>query len=131
MATEGEGPEAEMVALRRLSQISTTPAVHGRSRRAAPVFPAGLSSKEIARLRAEALSGGSPRQSDSDSSPNVSYHESTPSPANIVTERGEENSSLDTRRLHSEVESLRREMERLRAEGVVIEAPPGYTEGSR
>jgi hypothetical protein len=126
MATEG--PEGEMVALRRLSRTPTPPTAHVRSRSVAPVFPAGLSSKEIARLRAEALTSGSTRQFHNGSSPNVSHYESTSSPANIVTEPREANSPLDARRLHSEVESLRREMERLRAEGVIIEAPPGYTE---
>jgi hypothetical protein len=60
----------------------------------------------------------------------VSQPETTPS-ANAGTESGEAPSaSYDTRRLHSEVESLRREMERLRdverlrAEGLVSEAPP-------
>jgi hypothetical protein len=126
MATEG--PEGEMVALHRLSQTSTPPNVLPRSRPVAPV-PAGLSGKEVARLRAEALAGGgSPRQSRNGSSPNVSHSEPTSSPENAFTESGEATSSVDTRRLHSEVESLRREMERLRAEGVIIEAPPGYTE---
>lgn len=129
MAAKARGPEGEVVALRRLSQTSTPPTVHARSQPVAPAFfPAGLSSKEMARLRAEALSSDSPRQSYNDSSPNVSHYESTPPPAIIVTETGEANSPLDTRRLHSEVESLRREMERLRAQGVIIEAPPGYTE---
>ena len=129
MATEG--PEGEMVALRQLSQTSTPPTVLPRSRPVASV-PAGLSGKAVARLRAEALaSGSSPRQSYNGSSPNVSRPESTSSPENAVAESGEATSSFDTRRLHSEVESLRREMERLRAEGVVIEAPPGYTEGDR
>ena len=122
-----EGPEGEMVALRQLSQTTTPPTVLARSRPMAPV-PAGLSNKEVARLRAEALAGGSPRLSHNGSSPNVSHSESTSSPENTVTESGEATSSFDARRLHSEVESLRREMERLRAEGVIIEAPPGYTE---
>jgi hypothetical protein len=116
-----------MVALRRLSQTSSPPTVHARSRPSAPV-PAGLSKKEVARLRAEALARGSHRRSRNGLSPNVSHSESTSSSANAVTGSGEANSSLDTRRLHSEVESLRREMERFRAEGAIIEAPPGYTE---
>ena len=124
------GPEGGMVALRPLSQNPTPLTVHARSRPVAPVFPAGLSSKELARLRTEALISGSPRlsQTGSSPSPNVSHYESTSSPANIVAESGDANLSLDTRRLHSEVESLRREMERLRAQGVIIEAPPGYTD---
>ena len=123
-----EGPEGEMVALHRLSQASIPPTAHARSRPVAPV-PAGLSSKEVARLRAEALAGGSPGQSHNGSSPNVSHSESRSCPENGVTESGEVTSPLETRRLQSEVESLRREMERLRAEGVIIEAPPSYTEG--
>ena len=125
MATNG--PEGDMVALHRLSQTPTPPNVLPRSRPPAPI-PAGLSSKQVARLRAEALAGGSPQRSRSGSSTNVSHSESTSSPENAVTESGEAKSSLDTRRLHSEVESLRREMERLRAEGAIVEAPPSYTE---
>lgn len=125
-----DGPEGEMVALHHLSRTSTPPNVLTRSRPAAPV-PAGLSRKEVARLRAEALAGSSPQQSHNGSSPNVSQSESTSSPENAVTRSGEATSSFDTRRLHSEVESLRREMERLRAEGVIMESPPGYTEGDR
>ena len=125
------GPEGELVALRRLSRTPSPPTVHTRLRPVEPVFPAGLSSKEMARLRAEALISGSPQLSHGGSSPNVSYHESTSSPVNTATESGDANSPVDTRRLHLEVESLRREMERLRAEGVVIEAPPSYTDGHR
>jgi hypothetical protein len=88
--------------------------------------PVGLSDKEIARLRARTLGF---QQSQTRS--NVSQHEITSSP-NPAAEHGhgEASSSYDTRRLQSEVESLRREMERLRAE-VVTEAPPSYTEGDR
>jgi hypothetical protein len=117
-----------MVALRRLSQNCSPPTVHARSRPVEPV-PAGLSKKEVARLRAEALARGSHRRSRNGSSPNVSRSESTSSLANAVTEPGEANPPIDdTRRLQSEVEFLRWEMERLRAEGMIIEAPPGYTE---
>ena len=65
---------------------------------------------------------------ETNSSPNVPNIGSTSSSANVVTEPGEAN---DTQRLHSEVESLRREMERLRAQGLIIEAPPSYTDGDR
>lgn len=123
-----EDPEGEMVALHRLSSGPTPAAAHLRSRPAAPI-PAGLSGKEVARLRAEALAGGSPQLSHADSSPNLlNFGSTSSSSANVVTELGEGSSSFDTQRLHSEVESLRREMERLRAEGVIIEAPPSYTE---
>jgi hypothetical protein len=51
------------------------------------------------------------------------------SPLNPVTEFGEPPYRDDTRRLHSEFESLRREVERLREEGFVVTAPPSYAEG--
>jgi hypothetical protein len=94
--------------------------------------PVGLSDKEIARLRAQTLGPGF-QQPQTRS--NVSQPETTSS-ANAAIEYGEASSSYETRRLQSEVESLRREMdrlreiERLRAE-VVTEAPPSYTEGDR
>jgi hypothetical protein len=91
---------------------------------AAPV-PVGLSHKEIARLRAGVLSSPQPRNFRISA---LNMSQST-SPLNAVTESGE--SPYDTRRLHSEFESLRREVERLRAEGsrAVVTAPPSYTEG--
>jgi hypothetical protein len=127
-----EGPEGEVVALHRLSQTAAPPTnVLPRSRPVASV-PAGLSSNKAARLRAEALGSGSPRQSHNGSSPNVPHSESTSSRENAVTEPGGATSSFDTRRLHSEVESLRREVERLRAAGGLTRgAPPSYTEGDR
>ena len=82
----------------------------------------GLSDKEIARLRAEALSFPQPHVSAS----NMSRPTSS---LNAVAESGE--SPFDTRRLHTEFESLRREVERLRAEGLVVTAPPTYAEGDR
>jgi hypothetical protein len=85
----------------------------------------------MARLRAEALASGSPRRSHNDSSPYVSHSESRSDPENGVTEAGEVTSPLEAQRLQSEVESLRWEMERLRAEGLITEAPPSYTEGDR
>jgi hypothetical protein len=93
----------------------------------APV-PAGLSAKEIARLRAQTLG---PQPSHGPSTSDVS--QSTPAPPNAVNESGGETSPYDVRRLvHSEVETqVRREMERLRGEGLVTVpgAPPSYTEG--
>ena len=130
-----EGPEGEMDTLHRLSRTAAPPTVNPRSRPVACIFPAGLSSKEIARIRAESLISGSPRSpqlSHTGSSPNVSHYESMSSPANIVTESGDANSSSETRVLHSEGESpVRWEMDQLPAEGVTIEAPPSYTEGDR
>jgi hypothetical protein len=121
-----EDPDAEMVALQLLSLSSTPPAVLPRSRTVAPI-PVGLTSKEIARLRAEALSS---QQSHNHSTSNLSRSTSSPNP---VTETSSgATSSHNNRRLHTEVESLvRREMERLRTQGLVLEAPPSYTEGGR
>jgi hypothetical protein len=110
-------PEAEMVSPHRLS--SSPSAV--LPRQVAPV-PVGLSDKEIARLRAETLS--SPQALNFRAS---ALQMSQPtSPLNAVTRSGE--SQYDTRRLHTEFESLRREVEQLRAEGLIA-APPGYVEG--
>ena len=97
------------------------------SQAAAPV-PTGLSGKEIARLRAEALSS---QTLPDPSALNVSQSTSS---SNAVNEPGGTTSTYDPQRLHTEVESLvRREMERLRAEVLVTEAPsgapPSYAEG--
>ena len=83
------------------------------SRVASPPLPppVGLSSKELARLRQV-----SSQPQSTDPLPSGSL------PANI--ERGVTTSSSEARRLQSEVESLRREMQQLRAER--SEAPPGY-----
>ena len=116
--------DPEMVALHHLSP--TPPVVLPRSRPVAPI-PPGLTGKEIARLRAEALSS---QQSDNRSTSNVS--QSTSSPNTVTDSSSGATSSYNTRRLHTEVESLvRQEMERLRTEGLVLEAPPSYTEGDR
>ena len=115
-----EDPEGEMAAFNHLSSGFSSP------------IPVGLSSKELARLRAEARTSGSQRQSHESgpSAPNVS--QSTSSPANSATESGGADPPIDTRRLHSEVESLRREMERLREGVIIVEgAPPSYTDGDR
>ncbi|KAF8497610.1 hypothetical protein F5888DRAFT_302104 [Russula emetica] len=119
-----EDPEAEMVALRLLSLAP--PTVLPRSRPVAPI-PTGLTGKEIARLRAEALSS---QQSHNASTSNLSRSTSSP---NTVTESSSgTTSSINPQRLHTEVESLvRREMDRLRTQGLVLDAPPSYTEGGR
>jgi hypothetical protein len=115
--------EAEMVAIHGLS--STSPFV--LSRPVAPI-PVGLSGKELARLRTEALSSER-SHNPSTSDLNVSQPTSSPSVAN---ESSGAASSYDPRRLQSEVESLRREMERMRTEGLVVTgAPPSYTEGAQ
>jgi hypothetical protein len=122
----GEDPDTEMVAaLHSLSESSSPPAVLPFPQPEEPV-PVGLSAKEIARLRAQTLGS---RQSQTRLTLNVSQPEASTSSESAAT--GNASSSYDTRRLHSEVESLRREMERLRAEGLVTEAPPSYTEGDR
>ena len=113
----------EMVALQPLN-FSLPPVVLPRSRPVEPI-PAGLSDKEIAQLRAEILNS---LQSRNPSTANVSR--STSSPNSVTESSSGGTSSHDARRLHTEVESLvRREMERLRTEGLVLEAPPSYTEG--
>ena len=117
-----EEPDAEMIALHRLSSKPPLPLPLLQPETPVPV---GLSDKEIARLRAEGFNSRESRNLEV-SSPNVS--QSTPSP-DPVTESRE--LPYDPRRLHSEVESLvRREMERLHAEALVITAPPSYTEGN-
>ncbi len=113
-------PDAEMVALHRLSSTPPTPL-----QPETPV-PVGLSDKKIARLRAEGFnSPGWQSRNLGVSSSDVIRSTSSP---NAVPEPRE--APYDPRRLHSEVESLvRREMERLHAEGLVNGAPPSYTEG--
>jgi hypothetical protein len=88
--------------------------------------PVGLSDKELARLRAE---GFNPQQSRNLGVSSSNVLESTSSP-DAVPESHEAPYDPSPRRLHSEVGSLvRREMERLHAEGLVIGAPPSYREG--
>lgn len=119
-----EGPGAETVALRRLP---FSPPTLPMSRPVAPVA-AGLSDKELALLRAGALTSQQP-DNPRDLTSDMPWSPFSPT---AVAETGGESEALpsDTRRLHSEVESLRREMERLRAEGLAIAAPPSYTEGN-
>ena len=108
-------PEGEIVSPHRLS--SSPPAIPLRQLAPAPV---GWSDKEIARLRAENRSSPQPRNFGASG---LTRTQPT-SPPNAVTGPGE--SSYDTRRLHTEFESLRREVEQLRAEGF---APPSYSGG--
>jgi hypothetical protein len=92
----------------------------------APV-PNGLSDKEIARLRARNLDfQPSHNPSTNESTSNVSQSMSSPI---VVSEPSGATSAYDPRRLQSEVESLRREMEVLRTVGMATGAPPSYTEG--
>ncbi len=113
-----EGPDAEMVALHRLSSTPPTPLPLPQ------LVPVGLSDKEIARLRAEGFNSRQSRNLGVSSSDVI---QSTSSP-NAVPESRE--APYDPQRLHSEVETLvRREMERLHAEGLAVGAPPSYSMG--
>jgi LPXTG-motif cell wall-anchored protein len=112
--------------------LSSAPAVLPRLRPVPPV-PPGLSDKQLARIRTEALSS---QQTDSHQSPNSNQSpdpSSNPSSSqssgsrSVVTEQSGVRSPTETRRLQSEVELLRREMQQLRTER--FEAPPSYTEG--
>ncbi|KAH8997959.1 hypothetical protein EDB92DRAFT_1837149, partial [Lactarius akahatsu] len=90
----------------------------------APV-PVGLTDKELARLRSAAIRSpptSHARTSSSGSQPTVTY------PSTIGTNEGSTSTPTpETRRLQSEVEFLRREMQELRAER--FEAPPSYGTG--
>ena len=98
--------------------LSSTPApALPRSRLVAPV-PPGLSRKELARLRTEA------QQTYSQHSSDTTQSSSTPT---VFTAQSGVTSPSETRRLQSEVESLRREMLQLRTER--FEPPPSYTTG--
>ena len=114
--------EAEMVTPHHLS--SSSPNRLPLSRPGTPVL-VGLSDKEIARLRAENLRS---QQSHNHSTSNETRAMFSP---NVVTESGGATPPYDTRRLHSDLQSLRRDFERLRAEGLglITSAPPSYTEG--
>ena len=113
--------EAEMIALHHRS--STLPTALALPQSGTPV-PVGLSDKEIARLRAEGFNSQQSHNVEASSS-NVPQSTSSPNP---VSESRE--APYDPRRLHSEVESIvRREMERLHAEGLEIVPPPSYSTG--
>ena len=113
-----EDPDGGMASdPRSLSSTSTPSLALPRSRPVAPV-PPGLSSKELARLRTEA------QQTHTQHSSDTTQSSSTPT---LYTALSGVTSSSDNRRLHSEVESLRREMQQLRVER--FEPPPSYTSG--
>jgi hypothetical protein len=83
--------------------------------------PAGLSGKELAQLRS---TRSQPSQSpNSESAPNTSPPAATTDRSSAVPP------SQDQRPWQSDVESLRREMEQLRAERLEPEAPPSYFTG--
>jgi hypothetical protein len=110
-----------MVALNRLSSMPPKPRPFPQPETPVPV---GLSDKEIARLRVEGFDSQQSRNLGVSSSDVI---QSTSSPNGVPESR---EAPYDPRRLHSEVESLvRREMERIHAEGLVNGAPPSYTEG--
>ena len=114
-------PEEEMVTLHH--QHSMPPAAIPFPQPGTPV-PVGLSDKEIARLRAE---GFNSHQSGNPGVSSSNVLQSTSAPDAVPESR---EAPYDPQRLHSEVENLvRREMQRLRAEGLVVGAPPSYTEG--
>ena len=107
--------------------LSSTPApVLPRSRPVAPV-PPGLSDKQLARIRTEALRRDALNSQQSNSPQSSSNSGQSSSSSTAATEQTRTRSSSDTRRLQSEVEILRREMQQLRTER--FEAPPSYTEG--
>ena len=84
--------------------------------------PAGLSGKELAQLRST--------RSQPSQSPNSEYAPNTSPPAATTTATTDRSSAVppaeDQRPWQLEVESLRREMEQLRAERLDPEAPPSY-----
>jgi hypothetical protein len=158
-----EAPGAETIALRHVSSLLPILPVHPFSRPVTSV-PVGLSDKELAQMRADALTSQQPdnprgstlnvpsvpiglsdkelarmragaftsQQPDNprDSTLNVPRPMSSPTPT-AVAETGGAASPFD--RPHSEIESLRREMERsqVQAEELVLTAPPSYnTQGN-
>ena len=120
---ETQEADTETAALHR-HLSSLTPIPPPISRPATPV-PVGLSDKELARLRADTLTSQQPNNPQG-STLNVSQPTVTSSQTAVVETDGTA-LPYDTRRLHSEFESIRREMDRLRAEGLVIAAPPSYS----
>ncbi|KAH9064488.1 hypothetical protein EDB87DRAFT_1241631 [Lactarius vividus] len=115
VAEFGTGSQANWQ--RQSVEPEIVPLVHGPTPSDSPVpsprlvsVPVGLSSKELARLR-------------EDSSRSQSTDALTSGPSSTA-ERGVATSFSEARRLQSEVEALRREMQQLRVER--FEAPPGY-----
>ncbi|KAH9021525.1 hypothetical protein EDB85DRAFT_416268 [Lactarius pseudohatsudake] len=106
-------------------ELEVVPLAHAPNPSDSPVpsprvvsVPAGLSSKELARLRRD----------NSHAQPPDPLPSGPSSPA--ITEQAVASSSSEARRLQSEVEALRREMQQLRVDTVErFEAPPGYDGG--
>ncbi|KAH9021641.1 hypothetical protein EDB84DRAFT_1580790 [Lactarius hengduanensis] len=86
--------------------------------------PVGLSSKELARLRSTAMR--SP-PTHTGSSPSGSQPSNPPTTISTAERSSTTTPPLETRRLQTEMETLRREVEELRAER--FEAPPSYGTG--
>ena len=100
------------------SSVSEPPFTPTQS--AVPV-PVGLSSKQLAQLRTAAMLSPPTHARSSSSGSQPTY------PPTISVTDSSTTPTPDTRRLQTEVESLRREMQELRAER--FEAPPSYGEG--
>ena len=90
--------------------------------RSATPIPVGLNSKELARLRSAAMFSLPTHAPSSSSGSQPTY----PPPIS-ATEGSTVTPIPETQRLQTEVESLRREMQELRAER--FEAPPSYGDG--
>jgi len=92
--------------------------------------PIGLSAKELARLRGETLRSQQIPVHDESIEPQF---EPVPVPVIVTTDSESEQDTAiplpETRELLSAVESLQREVQRLREER--FDAPPSYTEGGR
>ena len=88
--------------------------------------PVGLTGKELARLRSAPM-GSTPSHARSSSS--GSQPTSPPTISASTSDRTTATPTLETRRLQSEVESLRREMQQLRVRTEAFEAPPSYGDG--
>ena len=84
-------------------------------------IPVGLTGKELARLRSAPTSSHA-RSSSSGSQP-------TSPPTISSADQTMATPTLETRRLQTEVESLRREMQQLRVRAERFEAPPSYGDG--
>jgi len=111
--TTSDGPFSTSTSEPTLSPTQTAP-------------PVGLTGKELARLRSESTPMFSPH-SHARSSSNVSQPTLTPTAS--TADRSMVTPAPETRRLQTEVESLRREMQQLRVRAERFEAPPSYDGG--
>ncbi|KAH9175704.1 hypothetical protein EDB89DRAFT_2066274 [Lactarius sanguifluus] len=128
------GPAFSGVAMVAHPQITVTPfnlapveaAPLPPSQSAAPV-PVGLTSKALARLRSLRSAAVRSPLTRSRSSAGGSQHTDPPTISHSSTTEGSTVTLPQTRRLQMEMETLRREMQELRAER--FEAPPSYGAG--